>query len=296
MHLRRTWPLYVMLIPTLISLILFEYIPMFGLMIVFAEYKPWLGFFDSPWVGLKHFDYMFSDPKTKQVIYNTVIISFFKLFFGQLVPILFALLLNEVRQMYYKRAVQTFVYLPHFMSWVILGGILIDMLSLKNGLVNQMLGTFGIEPIFFLGSNDWFVPTLVITDIWKEFGFSTIVYLAALAGINPNLYEAAEVDGANRLKQTWHITVPSIVPIIVVMFILSIGNLLNAGFDQVFNLYNPLVYETGDIIDTYVYRVGLVNGSFSFATAVGLFKSLIGFALVVVTYRIAYKYGNYRIF
>lgn len=293
---KRTWPLYALVIPAMTTVFLFEYLPMFGLIIVFKDYKPWLGFLGSQWVGMKHFEFMFANPNTLNVIRNTFVIAALKLVFGQLVPIVFALLLNEVRVSWFKRLSQTFVYLPHFLSWVILGGILIDMLSIRGGIVNQFLGVFGIQPIFFLGSNSWFVPTLIVTHIWKEFGFSTIVYLAALSGLDMNLYDAAEVDGATRLQQTWHVTIPGIVPIIVVLATLSIGNILNAGFNQIFNLYNPLVYETGDIIDTYVYRVGLVDGAYSFAAAVGFFKAIVSFTLVATTYTLAYKFGNYRIF
>ncbi|WP_084543525.1 ABC transporter permease [Gracilibacillus kekensis] len=285
-----------MLVPGVIFCIVFQYIPMAGLIIAFKDFKPWLGFAESPWVGLKHFEFLFSYSGNLQVIYNTVIISVLKLVLGLIVPIAFALLLNEIRKMVFKRTIQTMVYLPYFLSWVILGGILLDMLSPEGGLVNNFLGFFGIDPIFFLGSNTWFRPTVIISDIWKEFGFSTIVYLATLAGINPSLYEAAEMDGATRKKQTWHITLPCMMPIIVVMGILSLGNILNAGFDQIFNLYNPLVYETGDIIDTFVYRVGLVKGDFGFATAMGMFKSVIGFIFIVIAYRLAYKFADYKIF
>lgn len=269
---------------------------MFGLVMAFQNYEPWLGFFNSPWVGLQHFQTMLQYDDAHQVIWNTFVISSLKIIFQVLVPLVFALLLNEVRMMLFKRTVQTIVYLPHFLSWVILGGIMLDMLSPEGGIVNQALGLFGIEPIFFLGSNDWFRPTVIISDIWKETGFNTIVFLAAITAVNPTLYEAAIVDGANRWKQTIYITIPAMLPIIIVVATLSLGNILNAGFDQILNLYNPLVYETGDIIDTYVYRVGLLNGDFSYGTAVGLFKSVISFILVVIGYRLAYKYANYRIF
>ena len=242
-----------------------------GLVMAFQDYKPWLGFIDSPWVGLEHFRTMLEYADAKQVIWNTLVISSLKIIFQLLVPIAFALLLNEVYKMTFKRTVQTIVYLPHFLSWVILGGILIDMLSPEGGLVNKVLvGLFHIEPIFFLGDNTWFRFVVILSDIWKEFGFNTIVFLAAITSISPSLYEAAVMDGANRWKQTVYITLPSMLPIIIVVGTLSLGGILNAGFDQIFNLYNPLVYQTGDIIDTYVYRVGLQNGDFSYATAVGL--------------------------
>ena len=285
--------LYLMLLPGVIITIIFNYLPMSGLIMAF---QPWLGFTKSPWVGLEHFKVLFNREDSVQVIWNTFVIAGLKIIFAIIIPVIFAILLNEIRQSGIKRTVQTLVYLPHFMSWVILGGILLDLLS-SEGLVNNVvLPFFGIGPIPFLTDGDWFRFTVVASDIWKEFGFSTIVFLAALTGVNPALYEAAEVDGANRLQQTIHVTLPSMVPIIVVVATLSLGNILNAGFDQIFNLYNVLVYEKGDIIDTYVYRVGILNSQFSFATAVGLFKSVIGFSMIAIAYRLAYKYANYRIF
>ncbi|MFC7677651.1 ABC transporter permease [Paenibacillus sp. GCM10028914] len=292
---KKTLPLHVLILPAFVLTILFQYVPMFGLVIAFQDYKPWLGFFGSDWVGLSHFRELFLFDDTVSVIWNTFIIAVLKISIGMIFPIVFALLLNEVRHMGLKRSIQTLVYLPHFLSWVILGGILIDILSINGGLINQILQFFGIQPIFFLGDGDWFRFTLVVSDIWKEFGFSAIVYLAAIAGINPSIYEAAEVDGASRLKQVLNVTLPGMLPIIVVIGTLQLGNILNAGFDQVFNLYNPLVYAKGDIIDTFVYRNALLEGNFSFATAIGLFKSVISFALVVYSYRLAYKYANYRI-
>ncbi|MFC4811769.1 ABC transporter permease [Paenibacillus sp. GCM10023250] len=295
-YLRKTWQLHALLLPTILFIAVFSYVPILGLVIAFQDYKPWLGFAGSPWAGLTHFEYMFTYPDSVQVIWNTFIISFLKIAAGFVVPFVFALLLNEVRKTAFKRTVQTFVYLPHFLSWVILGGILTDLLSV-NGLLNRGLAAlFGIDPIMFLGDGNWFRATIVISDIWKEFGFSTIVYLAALTGVNPSLYEASDIDGANRWQQTIHITIPSILPIAVVLATLSLGNILNAGFDQIFNLYSPLVYDKGDIIDTFVYRVGLQGSNYSFATAVGLFKSVVGFVLIVLTYGAANKAANYRIF
>lgn len=295
-YLQKTWQLHILLLPTLVFLIIFNYVPILGLVISFQDYKPWLGFTGSPWVGFDHFVYMFTYRDSVQVIWNTFVISFMKIVGGLFVPFVFALLLNEVRKMVFKRTIQSLVYLPHFLSWVILGGILTDILSMQ-GLVNRLLGSvFGVEPVMFLSDGNWFRATVVISDIWKEFGFSTIVYLAALTGINPSLYEASSIDGANRWQQTMRITIPSLLPITVVLATLSLGNILNAGFDQIFNLYSPLVYEKGDIIDTFVYRVGLQGSNYSFATAVGLFKSVVGFILIVMTYGAAKKVANYRIF
>ncbi|RCW49420.1 ABC transporter permease [Paenibacillus prosopidis] len=294
---KKTWPLHVLILPALIIALVFHYLPIFGLVMAFQDYKPWLGFFKSDWVGFKHFQSLFMFDESVQVIWNTLIISVLKIVCGLFVPIVFALLLNEIRKSGIKRGIQTLVYLPHFLSWVILGGILIDLLSVKGGLVNRMLTDwFGSQPIFFLGDGDWFRFVVVVSDIWKEFGFGMIIYLAAITAVNPALYEAAEVDGATRLQQTINVTLPTMLPIIVVVATLQLGNVLNAGFDQIFNLYNPLVYDKGDVIDTYVYRSAMLKGDFSFATAVGLFKSIISFVLIIISYRMAYKFANYRIF
>lgn len=291
----RTWPLHVMIWPAAVVTFIFAYLPMAGLVMAFQDFKPHLGVWNSPFVGLEHFRFMFSYPDSKQVIINTLIIAGLKILFGLLVPFIFAIFLNEVRLMLFKRVVQTLVYLPHFISWVILGAILTDMLG-SHGIVNQTLTALGLEPIFWLGDGNWFRFTVVVSDIWQNFGFNTIVFLAALAGVNPALYEAAEVDGANRWKQTWYVTIPAMLPITAVVGTLSLGNILNAGFDQIFNLYNPLVYDKGDIIDTFVYRTAILNGQFSFGTAVGMFKSVVGLVLIFVAYRLAYRYAGYRIF
>ncbi len=297
LYWKRTWPFHIMLLVPAIFVLVFNYVPMAGIVIAFQDFKSWLGVGKSTWVGLDNFRFMFERPDSKQVIWNTFLIASLKIVFGLVVPVVFAILLNEIRQMAFKRTVQTFVYMPHFLSWVILGGILIDMLSPESGLINKALvAIFGIEPVFFLGDGDWFRFTVVVSDIWKEFGFSAIIFLASLAGINPSLYEAAEVDGASRWRQTIHITIPSLVPIVIVVGTLSLGNILNAGFDQIFNLYNAMVYEKGDIIDTFVYRMAILNGKMGFATAVGLFKSIIAFVLIATSYRLAYKFANYRIF
>lgn len=293
---RRTLVLDAMLLPAIILVLIFSYIPMAGLVIAFQDFKPWLGFGKSNWVGLEYFRFLFSTPEYVQVIWNTLIIAGLKMVTGLIAPFTFALLLNEVRRATFKKTVQTLVYLPHFLSWVILGGILLDMLA-TEGLANQFLGAvFGLEPIFFLGDGDWFRFIVVVSDVWKEFGFGTIVFLASLAAINPSLYEAAEVDGASRWQQVKYITIPALIPITIVVGTLSLGNILNAGFDQIFNLYNALVYNKGDIIDTFVYRMGIIDGNFGFSTAVGLFKSVVGFVLIIIAYRLAYKLANYRIF
>ncbi|WP_339203080.1 ABC transporter permease subunit [Paenibacillus sp. FSL K6-3182] len=292
----RQLPLHLMLIPGIVIVLIYCYFPMVGVLMAFQKYIPSKGLFDSKWVEFRNFEYLFQMPDFGQVLWNTVYIAVLKMVFGLLVPITIAILLNEVGKMYVKRWVQTLIYLPHFLSWVILGGVFIDILSPSNGLLNQFLGIFSIKPIFFLGDNTWFPITLIVSDIWKEFGFSTIVYLAALTTINPSLYEAAMIDGAGRWKQTWNITLPGMMPVIILMATLSLGNVLNAGFDQVFNLYSPLVYESGDILDTLIYRIGLMDMQYGVATALGLFKSIISFALVSISYWLAYKIADYRIF
>ncbi|MBP1990470.1 putative aldouronate transport system permease protein [Paenibacillus eucommiae] len=293
---KRDWPLHLMILPGFLFVLIYSYGPMAGLIIAFKKFLPSKGIFGSPWIGLDNFRFLLSLPDTFQIVYNTIIIALLKIAAGLIVPIVVALLLNEVRKTAFKRTVQTLVYLPHFLSWIILGGILIDILSPSQGIVNTFIGWLGVKPIFFLGSNDWFRFTLVVSDVWKEFGFSTIVYLAALTSINPVLYEAAEIDGANRWKQTLHITLPGMLPIIVLLATLSLGNILNAGFEQVFNLYNTAVYETGDIIDTYVFRIGIQKAQYGLATAIGLFKSVISLVFISLSYFLAYRFANYRIF
>jgi len=292
----RELPLHLLILPGLMLVILYSYVPMVGIVIAFQKFSPFDGLFGSKWVGLNNFKYVLEFPDVYRIMWNTVSIASMKIVFGLIVPIIVALLLNEMYHPRIKKWVQTLIYLPHFLSWVILSGILIDILSPSEGIVNAILGKFGIEPIFFLGDNSWFPKVLVASDVWKEFGFNTIVYLAALTGINPTLYEAAVVDGANRWKQTWHITLPGILPIIVLLATLSLGNVLNAGFDQIFNLYSPAVYESGDILDTLIYRIGLNDAQYSVATAIGLFKSAVSFVLISVSYWLAYRFANYRIF
>ncbi len=285
-----------MLLPGVILVFIYSYLPMAGIAIGFQKFMPSKGMFGSKWTGLDNLHYMLNMPGIGRVVFNTIYIASMKIALGQIFPIVIALLLNEIVRQKFKKIVQTLIYLPHFLSWIILGGILVDILSPGQGIVNQFLGLFGVKPIYFLGDNDWFPYTLVVTDIWKEFGFNTIVYLAALTAINPSLYEAAYMDGAGRWKQTWHVTLPGMMPIIVLLATLSLGNVLNAGFDQVFNLYGPAVYESGDIIDTLVYRTGLVDMQYGVATIVGLFKSVVSLILISVSYWTAYRFANYRIF
>lgn len=294
---KRELPLHLMLIPGVLMILIFNYTTMAGLIIAFQKFIPSKGLFgDQEWIGLDNFKYVFKLPGFGQALENTIVIAFWKIVLGLLVPIVFALLLNEVRSRKFKRTIQTIVYLPYFLSWVVLGGIFIDMLSPSTGILNQIIKALGGKEIFFLGDNRYFKGTLIATDVWKNFGYGAIVYLAAILGIDSSLYEAAEIDGANRWQQTWHVTLPGIRMIIVLMLVLSLGNVLNAGFDQVFNLYNVSVYESGDILDTFVYRMGLLNAQYGPATAVGLFKSLVSTIFISVSYFLAYKFGDYRIF
>lgn len=268
---------------------------MYGVVIAFKNFKPGRGIWGSEWVGLDNFNFLFSLPDSKTIFFNTVFIAVMKIVAGLIVPLAFSLLLNEVRMRSFKRSVQTIIYLPHFISWVILANIVVDLFSTK-GIINQILGVFGVKPIMFMASNVWFPFIVVGSDVWKEFGFGTIIYLAALTGINPALFESAVIDGASRWQQICYVTLPSLKPTVVLLLTLSLGNILNAGFDQIFNMYNPLVYDSGDIIDTFVYRAGLVDAKYSLATAVGLLKSGVSFILIVCSYFLASKFANYRIF
>ncbi|PYE45447.1 sugar ABC transporter permease [Paenibacillus barcinonensis] len=295
-ELQKTWPLYVLCIPAFIFVCIFSYGPMVGLLMAFQDYKPWLGISGSRWIGLANFERIFQYDEATQAIVNTLIIAVSKIIVGIIVPIVMAILLSELRNIGVKKSVQTLVYLPHFLSWVTVAGLMIDILGLEGGVNRILTALFGIQPVYFLGNPDLFRYTVVISDVWKSFGFGMIVYLATIAGINPSYYEAAEIDGATRRQQIRFITLPSMLPMIIVISTLSLGSILDAGFDQIFNLYNPLVYSTGDIIDTYVYRSSLLNGQYGFGTAVGLFKSGISLVLIVVSYRLAYKYANYKIF
>lgn len=294
---RRELPLHFMILPGLLFIAIFSYVPMAGIVIAFQKFIPAKGLFgDQKWVGWDNFNYVMDLPSFTQVFWNTLSIASMKLVLGLIVPIIFAILLNELKKELVKRSIQTAIYLPYFLSWVVLGGILIDLLSPSGGIVNGLLTSLGMKPIFFLGDNNWFPATLVGSDIWKNFGYGTIVYLAAITGIDPGLYEAATIDGANRWKKAWHITLPGMRMVIVLLSVLSLGQLLNAGFDQVFNLYSPQVYESGDILDTFVYRIGLLDAQYGVATAVGFFKSIVSFVLIAGSYFFAYRFARYRIF
>ena len=294
--IKKDGALHLMLLVPVIILFVFHYIPLFGVIIAFKNFNPALGFIKSPFVGLDNFRELFLTPGFVQAVENTVIIAIGKIILGIIVPVTFALLLNEMRSTKVKRGIQTIVYLPHFVSWVLMAGIIIEILNPRNGLLNTFLGLFGIDPIFFLGKNSWFRGVIWTTDVWKEFGYATIIYMAALTGIDPSLYEAASLDGAGYIQKMWHVTLPGMRSTILLLSILKIGSIMNAGFDQVYNLYSPITYEAGDIIDTMVYRLGLGGGQFSLATAAGLFKSAISGALLIISYKAAYKISGYKVF
>jgi len=294
---RKELPLHLMILPSVIMVGIFSYLPMYGIKIAFQKFIPAFGFFGSQaWIGLDNFRYVLAMPNIYRVLGNTLFIAIWKIIFGLLVPIVFALLLGELRSIRYKKIIQTVVYFPNFLSWVVLAGIMLDILSSQYGLVNELIKSLGGKPIFFLGNKNWFPITMIFSDVWKNFGFKSVVYVAAMLSVDSTLYEAAAIDGAGRFRQTLHITLPGMRMIIILMTVLSLGDVLNAGFDQVFNLYNPMVYETGDIIDTLVYRMGLLEAHYGPATAVGLFKSLVSFILISVSYLTAYRLFDYRIF
>lgn len=296
-RLKQSAPFYLMLLPGMVLLFIFNYLLLYGWKIAFQKFIPAKGLFgDQKWVGLYWFQYISKYPDFIRALRNTLMISLGKLALGILIAILFSILINEIRNSRLKRTVQTIVYLPHFLSWIILSGVLIDILSPSTGIVNKLIMAFGGQPAFFLGDNRFFQGTMIVTDIWKEFGFNTIVYLAAITSIDPSLYESAVMDGANRLQQIIHITLPGMLPIIMLMLLLNIGSVMNANFDQIFNLYSPTVYKTGDVLDTLVYRIGLVNANYSLSTAIGIFKSMVSMLLVGTSYYSAYKFAGYRIF
>ncbi len=292
--LKKQWQFHLMLLPGVILVFIYSYVPLYGLIIAFEKYNPGKGF-ASPWVGMDNFRYVFSQPNFIRTIWNTLYIAIFKLAGGILVQVTVALLLNEVLNNKVKRVFQTLVYIPNFLSWVIMAGVLMDILS-TDGIINSALKAIGLNGINFLSDPKIFPWTMIVSDIWKGFGFGTVVYLAALTGIDPGLYEAAMVDGAKRWKQTIYITLPMLMPTVILMTVLALGSVMNAGFDQIYNLYAPVVYQTGDIIDTYVYRLGLEQAQYSVGTAVGLFKSVISCILVLLSYLLADKAAGYRIF
>ncbi len=286
---------HMMMLPGMIFVLIFSYVPMVGIVMAFQDYVPAKGILGSEFVGLQHFKYMFSLPDIWQILTNTVVIAVGKIILGTVMAIAFAILLNEIRVKFFKKTVQTIVYLPHFLSWVVLAAVVINMVNL-DGPVNQIVQMLGFDKINFLGSNTWFRPMIIVTDVWKEFGYNSIVYLAAITSIDPGLHEAAAMDGANWWKRIWHITLPGMLPIILLMGAMNLTSILSAGFDQIYNLYSPMVYQTGDVLDTYVYRMGMISRQYSFSTAVGLLRSVVGMALMLIANGLAKKLTDRKIF
>lgn len=287
---------FLMLVPVLIYYLIFHYAPIYGVIIAFQDFKILKGISGSKWVGLDNFKELFAGLYFLPVLKNTLVINFYKLVFGFPAPIVLALMINEVQQAAFKKVVQTVSYLPYFLSWVVLSGIVIEFLSPSRGPVNILLGMLEIKPIFFIASVDWFRSVLVSTDIWKTVGFNAIIYLAAMAGINPEMYEAAEVDGINRLQKIWYITLPSITPVVVILLILTSGQIISDDFDQVYNLLNAKVMSVGDVIGTYTYNEGISKMNYSYAAAVGLFKNVVALVVVLITNMLAKRFSDETIF
>ena len=288
--------IYLMILPGLIYLFIYKYIPMYGLIISFKDYKPYLGIHGSEWVGFEHFIRLFTSDDFWMILKNTLVLFSLQLFIYFPIPIIIALMLNEIRRTYYQRTIQTLIYLPHFMSWVVIVSISYMLLTLDGGLVNGILQSLGFQPINFLLDPSWFRPMYIIQVIWREAGWGTIVFLAAIAAVDPQLYEAAKIDGAGRLRQMWHITLPAIRSVIVIMLILKIGDVLELGFEHVYLLLNSTNRHVAEIFDTYVYVAGLKQGQFSYATAVGFFKGFVGLVLVIFANWLAKKNGDEGIF
>jgi len=291
-HLKREWQIYLMLAPTVIWLLLFLYKPMYGLQIAFKDYSIFRGVAASPWIGFDHFETLFASEQFLRALKNTIYISMMSLIIGFPVPILLALMFNEVLNQTFKKTAQTIVYLPHFISSVIIAGIVITAFSPSAGIVNTILSWFDVDPIYFLTKPEWFRPIFIGTTIWQEAGFQSIVFIAAISGVSPTLYESAVVDGASRWQMMWKITVPSIMPTIIIMLIIRIGNMLEVSFEMIILLYQPATYETADVVNTFIYRQGLQSGQYDFAAAAGLFNAVIAFVLVMTANSISKRYSR----
>jgi len=293
-NLKRYRNLYIMFLPVAVCLILFNYLPMWGVILAFKDYVPWQGFWGSKWVGWSNFKFILASPDFPRLISNTLLINIYKILWGFPAPIILALLLNEVKNKYFKNVVQTISYLPYFVSWIVVSGIMYNLLNTNFGVVNNMIQSMGMEPVQWYGRADLWRSILVVTNIWKSIGYNSIIYLAAISAIDPSLYEAAIVDGASRWQQTWHVTIPGIMPTVSILFILGIGGLMYGDFGQIYALvgYNSALYKTTDVLDFYIYRVGMQGGRFSIGTALGLFQSIVGFIMVVATNYIAKKMGG----
>ncbi|MEK4566814.1 sugar ABC transporter permease [Alkalihalobacillus sp. FSL R5-0424] len=291
-NLKKNKLIYLMIAPGILYFLIYKYFPMYGLIIAFQDYKPYLGISGSPWVGFAHFERLFQDPDFWMIFKNTIVLFVLQLVIAFPIPIILALMLNELRHQFYKKSIQTLIYIPHFMSWVVIVSISYVMLTLDGGIINSLLRAMGFGPINFLLSEEWFRPMYILQIIWRESGWGTIIFLAAIAGVDPQLYEAAKIDGASRLRQIWHITLPSIRSVIIILLILKIGDVLELGFEHVYLLLNSSNRAVAEIFDTYVFTAGLQQGQFSYSTAVGFFKGIVGLILVIGANKLAKKYGE----
>ncbi|GAB6927372.1 polygalacturonan/rhamnogalacturonan ABC transporter permease [Paenibacillus sp. JCM 10914] len=290
--IRKDLFLYLLILPGVIYFLLFKYVPMWGIIISFQDYSPYMGMWKSPWVGFEHFVTLFKNPDFFLIFRNTMVISLMNILFYFPMPIIIALMLNELRLKRYKRVIQSVIYLPHFLSWVIISGITFLLLSESGGIINKLLVNFGFEPYNFLTNPSIFWQLLTVQSIWKETGWGTIIFLAAMAGIDPQLHEAAKIDGASRLRQIWHVTLPGIRHVVITLLILRLGSIMDVGFEQVFLMMNSAVTDVADVFETYVFRNGIQQGQFSYSTAVGLFKSVIGLFMVIGANKLAKRFGE----
>lgn len=295
-NIKKNKLIYLMILPGILYFFIYKYLPMTGLVISFQDYKPYLGISGSEWVGFEHFERLFTSPDFWMIFRNTLILFALQIIIFFPIPIIISLMLNEVRHSLYKRGIQTLIYIPHFMSWVVIVSISYVMLTLDGGIINSLIEYFGFEKINFLMNEEWFRPMYILQVIWREAGWGTIIFLAAITGVDPQLYEAAKMDGANRLRQMWHITLPAIRSVIIIMLILKIGDVLELGFEHVYLLLNASNREVGEIFDTYVYTAGLQQGQFSYSTAVGFFKGVVGLILVIFANRLAKRFGEEGIY
>ena len=291
-HIKRDRQLLLLFIPCILFYLIFRYGPLYGLIIAFKDYSVFQGIIESPWVGLEHFEKFFTSPDFWQLFRNTLALGFYSLIFGFPFPILLAIMLNEVRATGFKKAIQTFSYLPAFLSVVIVSSMIIDFLSPSNGIVNRVIAALGFEKIYFLIETEWFRPVYVISDIWASVGYEAIVFLAAIAGISPTLYEAARVDGASRWQTMRHITLPGLLPTIIIMFVLKTGSMIRVGYEKVLLLYNPTTYDVADVFSTFVYRKGLLEANYSYAAAVGLFEAVVAMLMLLGANLVSKRLGG----
>lgn len=297
-QLKKYYPFYLFLVPAILIVVVFSYIPMYGIIIAFKDFKMARGIVGSEWIGLAHFQKIFSDPNFYRVLMNTIKISVLSLITSFPVTIIFALLVNEIMNMRFKKVVQTITYLPHFLSWVVVGAFVYQLLSPSNGLINSILISLGVieKPIYFMVEQDSFIPIYLITSLWKSTGYSIVIYLSTIAGIDQGLYESATIDGANRFQRVLHITLPALAPTICTLLILNVSSLISVGFDPIFNLYNPATYPVADVISTYVYRKGMVEAQYDLTTAIGLFQNVVGLILILFSNWLARKANpDYRV-